>query len=387
MMNAANHHSYDRRDGSRIIDPEQELSSLRVAQDDVLQSRSLEASLPKGFELQPLTLDSAVAPLLKSPITPFQKSERKKAHTSAMYYSECFLKGVTPTDADNAASDIQGRYNKWWVESGFHDDNARGSGETEEDKDERREASRFDIYSADDSTVVSTHTKRPHHAHHISDTSQASKASVARKRMRRRGGVRDIIQDNTVDPHEQAVRSVSSVTVDEDYFRSSLHSTSRDEFPIRSIPNLSNGVSRSEVEAIRDELVQELKANGGDTSSVSFQSKLSVLTSFYLSSDNDARTVASAYELDGTWLTLTKPTYPDTKGRNEIGQYMYALGRMSFDMFRPTGLVCSIQGTFNTIHALDPASEQLPVFIPRPLRREVWRSSMNDQPNSLRTYK
>ena len=172
--------------------------------------------------------------------------------------------------------------------------------------------------------------------------------------------------------------------------RTSDSKSSTDEFSIRSTPNLSIMMNRQDIESIRDQFVKELKSNGGDTDSPSVQSKLAVLTSFYLSSDSDARAVrgnVSAFDLDGTWLTLTKPTYPESKGTNTIGQYVYALGRMSFDMFRPTGLICSIQGTFNTIHAINPASEQLPVFIPRSLRREVWRSISDDQVDSLRTYK
>lgn len=195
-----------------------------------------------------------------------------------------------------------------------------------------------------------------------------------------------MIQDHTVNPHDS--RSISSVTIDDENIKARHTTASTEEFPIRSIPNLSS-VNRQEIESIRDQLVEELKSNGGDIN-LSVQSKLSILTSFYLSSDNDARAVhgnTSAFDLDGTWLTLTKPTYAEAKGRNKLNQYVYNLGRMSFDMFRPTGLVCSIQGTFNTIHAIDPASENVPVFIPRPLRREVWRSISDDQADSLRTYK
>lgn len=197
-----------------------------------------------------------------------------------------------------------------------------------------------------------------------------------------------MITDNTIDPHERPERFMSSITIDEENFRARPRTSSPVEFPIRSIDELSN-TSRPEIENVRDELVRELKANGGDINSISFQSKLAVLTSFYRSSNNDARMVdgnVSAFDLEGCWLTLTKPTYHEAIGRNEIGQYLYALGRMSFDMFRPTNLVCSIQGTFNTIHAIDPASEKLPVFIPRSLRREVSRSVSKHQADSLRTY-
>jgi hypothetical protein len=84
-------------------------------------------------------------------------------------------------------------------------------------------------------------------------------------------------------------------------------------------------------------------------------------------------------------LNSSKPTYIDVKGRSGVGQYMYLLGGMSFDMFRPAGLVCSLQGTFNTIHAIDPKSEELPVFIPRSLRKEVRLSLSHHEADSLRT--
>lgn len=56
--------------------------------------------------------EKAVAPVLERPVAPFDKSDRKKAYTNACYYAECFLKGVSPRHADDAASTIQGRYTK-----------------------------------------------------------------------------------------------------------------------------------------------------------------------------------------------------------------------------------------------------------------------------------
>jgi hypothetical protein len=361
---------------SRIVDPERELYSIRAAQHDVLGNSDGVDSLPKEYEARRMALESAVAPMLPSPITPFQRSDRKKAQTSAMYYSECFLKGVTPTDADNAASDIQGRYNKWWVDAGFRQGEQCDSTQAQP-LEKQKGATRFNMTSANGTSEVSKPAKRSHHA-----SGQPPRAA-GKKRRKRRGGIRDYIQDHTVNPHD--AHSISSVTIDGENY--SLKSSS-DIFSIRSFPNLSD-MKRQDIESIRDQFVKELKANGGDTDSPGIQSQLAILTSFYLSSDNDARAVhgnVSAFDLDGTWLTLTKPTYPESKGTNDIGQHVYALGRMSFDMFRPTGLICSIQGTFNTIHAIDPVSEQLPVFIPRSLRREVMRSVSDDQVDSLRTY-
>ena len=66
--------------------------------------------------MQQLTLDSAVSPLLPRATAPFDKTERKRAHTSAVYYSECFLRGIKPLDADSAAKDAQEQYDKWWID-------------------------------------------------------------------------------------------------------------------------------------------------------------------------------------------------------------------------------------------------------------------------------
>ena len=48
-------------------------------------------------------MDKAAAPLLSRPVAPFCRTERKRAHTAAVYYSECFLRGIEPTVADKAA--------------------------------------------------------------------------------------------------------------------------------------------------------------------------------------------------------------------------------------------------------------------------------------------
>jgi hypothetical protein len=68
---------------------------------------------------------------------------------------------------------------------------------------------------------------------------------------------------------------------------------------------------------------------------------------------------------------------------NEHGEFLYTLGRMTFDMFRPGGLVCGIQGTFNPIHVItqDEQSEHIISNIPESLL-----SDMRDSSNVLRSY-
>ena len=357
--------------------PEEELMSLRFAQEEALTRQSVEDPFLQAFTWKQMPVDDAVAPFLTAPITPFETTKRKKAQTSAVYYSECFLKGVTPNDADTAALDIEERYRKWWIEAGFR--NKNGTGSDNRNPDSWTTDSRFAISSVVDTAEASVSAKRPHATH----SSQQSKP-VAVKRMRRRGGLRDVIQDHTVNPHEPSLHDSTASSAN------TQKSASSDDSSIHIVTPSLSIVSQALIKALRDELVRDLKASGGDTDNTSFQSKLETLHSFYISTHKDARAIhdiSSAFDLDGTWLTLSKPTYHDVKGRNAVGQYMYLLGAMSFDMFRPTGLLCSIQGIFNTIHAINPANEELPAFIPRSLRKEMRQSVSRHKADSLRTYK
>ena len=73
---------------------------------------SLEVT-PDFAALQKMKYNMPVAPFLKRPVAPFDNSEsRKRAKTSAVYYGECFLKGISPKHADDAASQIEERYKK-----------------------------------------------------------------------------------------------------------------------------------------------------------------------------------------------------------------------------------------------------------------------------------
>lgn len=81
---------------------------------------------------------------------------------------------------------------------------------------------------------------------------------------------------------------------------------------------------------------------------------------------------------EGMWLTLSKPTYKDNLGPNQEGDPQYTLGRMAFDMFRPTQLVCSIQGNFNQVKRILRGG----VLAPKSLQEEVTEGL-----ESLQTYK
>lgn len=64
-------------------------------------------------------------------------------------------------------------------------------------------------------------------------------------------------------------------------------------------------------------------------------------------------------QVEGMWIEISKSKYPECLGQNQSNDFLYTLGRMSFNMIAPNDLVCSIQGSFNPVHAVRHRS-QLP---------------------------
>jgi hypothetical protein len=86
---------------------------------------------------------------------------------------------------------------------------------------------------------------------------------------------------------------------------------------------------------------------------------------------------------EGLWLTLTKASFFGNFGENDQGDPIYSLGRMTFDMFSPTNLLCSLQGNFNSIERVSAESRRAMLrSVPKALRDEVERGD-----SVLRTYK
>ena len=138
-------------------------------------------------------------------------------------------------------------------------------------------------------------------------------------------------------------------------------------------------------------VVQTLSSGNGDTTDPSFLSALHRLLNLRRSSGFSSSAMTMNHEaayscsLDGTWLTLSRPNYHNCLGLNPSGEYMYTLGRMTFDMFRPTGLQCSVQGVFGQTWRVDGRDGRFDTgdgCVPRGLRHEV-----KDGETVLRTYK
>ncbi|KAL7576064.1 hypothetical protein ACA910_000848 [Epithemia clementina (nom. ined.)] len=133
-------------------------------------------------------------------------------------------------------------------------------------------------------------------------------------------------------------------------------------------------VRSSEVEAARNGVLHRLAVTGGNVvGDAEFQQHLDVLDKYFQSLDVDTRyCTESNSTLEGKWLTLTKPTYFGNLGNNDDGDPMYTLGRMSFDMFSPTRLVCSLQGNFNFIEQVsDEERSDMLNSVPKALQEEV----------------
>ena len=62
-------------------------------------------------------------------------------------------------------------------------------------------------------------------------------------------------------------------------------------------------------------------------------------------------------KMKGKWIQLSAPIFPNAiKDPDTPGKIKYTLGRLSFNMFQPKNLVCTLDGTTNLIDQFDPPS-------------------------------
>jgi hypothetical protein len=139
--------------------------------------------------------------------------------------------------------------------------------------------------------------------------------------------------------------------------------------------------------AAKRAFLQDLALSEGDTTTESFHRVLDNL--IYASEEADVRFDARAEPsksstsppLEGMWLSLSKAIFSDCLGVNSMNQPMYTMGRMSFDIFKPSHLVCSLQGIFNPIHVLDPKDVASLESVPTCFQDEIRKGN-----SVIRTY-
>ena len=324
---------------------------------------------------------------------------------AAVFYGECSKEGIPPTAAERAAMDVHGQYRRWWVD-------AVASGTTAEDATTSSSRRRR---RSSTSTSTSVGRKRPReqqHSHHHQNEEDRNVIHRVSQRQQEQGGgyvfpsaVMDPVSTNTTTGSTNTGNSrrllASSVVIDGKKVPISLPSSAAAAEAFVSQNYKTNDEelrkqAQTRIRTTKAQLLAILKENGGNASTDDAKAKLQILHDYYLTTERDARSTHSNSNnnkshalhnndnnnnnnnnnidandiLAGNWLALSQPAYNGCLGTNVHHHYQYTLGRMSFDMYRPTTLVCSIQANFSSIHGIDdPAG--IPSYVPRRLRAEV----------------
>ena len=130
----------------------------------------------------------------------------------------------------------------------------------------------------------------------------------------------------------------------------------------------------------RSELVDALLSSNGNVEDERFLKALDVLSTIYSSSNYDRERTSSSdgnnnknmisNYFNGSWVTISRPAYSGCLGKNDDGDFMYTLGAMSFGIFKPEHLRCSIQHSMNNIRFVC-GMDEAPTAAPWSLRREL----------------
>jgi len=121
-------------------------------------------------------------------------------------------------------------------------------------------------------------------------------------------------------------------------------------------------VISEEVGNAKNDLLQSLSSANGDTNNAIFSEHLQRMSSLCSFSSSNLL-------LSGVWVTLSRPDFKECLGQNESGEFIYTLGRMAFDMFRPTNLRCNIQGIFTVFGDVGENVDEM--YIPWNIRKQA----------------
>jgi hypothetical protein len=266
--------------------------------------------LPRHFVLE----NCVTANITRPQVAPIPKEERKRALIRAKFYSECLMQGINPDEANAAALDADKLFKRWWIEASYL-----------EDKQQERD--------------------------------QIAKRQKLNDQADKKPGFRQAISESTSGAfHEQKDITTGADDASISYMEQRIPLSRRNH----------------QISELKSTLIQLLRRNRGDTTSPEFHSLINTLGEFYRDHGSDQRwkagDISASCNLDGTWLALSKSELTGSIGKNENGDILFPLGRIAFDMFRPTGLLCSMQGAFNIISPWDPEKEKArPVIYPASL--------------------
>jgi hypothetical protein len=100
--------------------------------------------------------------------------------------------------------------------------------------------------------------------------------------------------------------------------------------------------SKSQIDSVKARLAADLKASGSDVKMAGVLACLDI--SKPITDPKAGMAKGHLRRVLFVWREIGLPTCNKGKGQNERGEFMYSLGQMSFDMFKPTNLV----GEFHT---------------------------------------
>ncbi|KAL3912637.1 MAG: hypothetical protein SGARI_001052, partial [Bacillariaceae sp.] len=174
------------------------------------------------------------------------------------------------------------------------------------------------------------------------------------------------------------VVSVASSQMD---FAPGSHATPNDAAAARFPPivsTLPTTMTSKHIEVVKLNLIDDLRKSGGMIDTTEAQQAIDILQTYY--SRGGCKKIDPT-TLVGNWLTISKPKYSELKGTTVDGQSIYTLGRISFDMFKPTNLKCSIMvsryrgnvlsASFNQVKKIDPKNHVRKIFVPKKLMRDI----------------
>jgi hypothetical protein len=325
------------------------------------------------FTLQQVVLDTAIAPLMSRPTAPFDRTERKKAYTSAVYYSECFLHGIEPIMADTAAEEAQGKYDKWWIGSTA---SRRSKGDPTGD-----ESSSHKRHSKNNCELI-VGGRRIKSRTTVETSSVQERDNYIEDEMSLAS--RNVVSISSRFDLQDEAAGGGNVSADDDESMQGTDAEGQNVGqkvpPMNQITTLLTTTTRSYIENAKMRMIEDLRSSGGSVETPLFLECLEILQTYYAGRNLSDRADYLS-ELVGNWLTLSKPTYTELKGKNEKGESLYSLGRISFDMFRPSALLCSVQASFNNVESIDPKNPGRPLHVPRKLMKDIWSGEC-----TLQTY-
>jgi len=274
------------------------------------------------------------------------KSTHRRAATAALYYGEAYMQGIPTDEADQAARSTSDCYTKWWLQKRFVNHHNGEDGNYLSDADVPSHRSLKD--SLGNSFASNDSSSNPIEIQTIGRKRNAGAEEYGENFRFKRS------KDDCSLPSQPAV--VSDLSANEISSCSQVgDNIQRCSYPNRdtttSIPRdiLINDGSHFKriVKDAKLAFLHSLKKAQGCTNDETFQKQLGNLYDLFKQKNSDLRSKTES--LKGVWLIMSNPNYQECLGRTRRGDFIYTLGRMSFDMFRPAGLRCSIQGIFNPI--------------------------------------